>query len=96
MTWLSLKSTIHRMQFYFGATGLTKFADLVTLPEEWEWPLEELQAAEKVRPSAVERTLPEQLHALQDKEAHPTRQVTFTSGFDKTDPRSTDPPTDPL
>jgi len=45
------------------------------LPEEWDWALDALQNAEKTRPSAIDRVVPEQLRALQDKESNPTRQV---------------------
>ena len=55
---------------------------LVDLPEEWEWPLDKVLNSNKIRPSSVDCTVPDNLQALQDKERNPTRQV-GTSQFYK-------------
>lgn len=59
----------------FWTDWVDKIDTLLTLPEEWEWPLDKIQSAVKIRPSAIDRTVPEHLQALQDKETQPTRQV---------------------
>ena len=50
---------------------MEKIDDLVALPEEWEWPLVIHQSAEKVRPTPVDRAIPDHLHKTE-----PTREVT--------------------
>lgn len=59
----------------FWSTWVEKIDDLVAFPEEWEWPLDALQSAEKVRPTPVDRAIPDHLQALQDKETEPTREA---------------------
>ena len=59
----------------FWSTWVEKIDDLVAVPEEWEWPLDTLQSAEKVRPTPVDRAIPNHLQALQDKETEPTREA---------------------
>lgn len=61
--------------FTFWNDWVQKLDELVTLPDEWEWPLDVIQAAEKIKPSATGQSVPETLQALQDKEMQPTRQV---------------------
>ena len=36
--------------------------DLAALPEEWVWPLVIHQSAKKVRPTPVDRAIPDYLH----------------------------------
>ena len=36
--------------------------DLQALPEEFEWPLDTFQSAEKVRPTSVDCAIPDHLH----------------------------------
>jgi len=59
----------------FWSDWLDKVDEITALPEEWDWALDALQNAEKTRPSAIDRVVPEQLRALQDKESNPTRQI---------------------
>ena len=61
--------------FTFWSDWVDKVDELATLPEEWEWPLDALQIAEKIKPSAIDRSVPENLQSLQDKESQPTRQA---------------------
>ena len=59
----------------FWTDWVDKIDSLRALPEQWEWPLDHILSAEKIKPSAIDRTVPDQLQALQDKETQPTRQV---------------------
>ena len=59
----------------FWSQWVTRVDKLVDLLEEWEWPLDKVLNANKIRPSSVDCTVPDNLQALQDKERNPTRQV---------------------
>lgn len=49
--------------------------EMATFPEEWDWPLDAIQTAQKIRPSAIAHSVPDNLQELQDKETQPTRQA---------------------
>lgn len=51
--------------------------DMMTLPQEWNWPLNKLLSAEKIKPGANDRAVPASLLDLRDKETQETRQVNF-------------------
>ena len=91
-----LKRDLNKFQEYtpeeaatFWSQWVTKVDILVDLPEKWEWTLDKILNSNKIRPSSVDCTMPDNLQALQDKERNPTRQVGTTQFFKET---SSDPP----
>ena len=68
--------------FSFWSEWVNNIDDLAAVPETWEWPLDALLAAEKVKPYNAEYSFPEHLQTLQDKERQPTKQASW-DGLDK-------------
>ena len=68
--------------FSFWSEWVNNIDDLAAVPETWEWPLDVLLAAEKVKSYNAENSVPEHLQTLQDKERQPTKQASW-DGLDK-------------
>ena len=68
--------------FSFWSEWVNNIDDLAAVPETWEWPLDALLAAEKVKPYNAVYSVPEHLQTLQDKERQPTKQASW-DGLDK-------------
>ena len=63
--------------FSFWSDWLSSINKLVTVPDTWEWPLDVLVRAERVKPFTADQSVPEQLRELQEKETQPTKQASF-------------------
>ena len=61
--------------FLFWSDWVDKEEELAYVPEEWDWPLGAIQTAERIRPSAIAHSVPDNLQELRDKETQPTRQA---------------------
>jgi len=59
----------------FWSDWIDRVDELAALPEEWEWPLDAIQTAEKIKPATIDHSVPGHLQALQDKDAQPTKQA---------------------
>ena len=60
--------------FSFLSEWVKNVDDLAAVPETWEWPLDVILIAEKIKPYTADQSVPEHLQALQDKECQPTKQ----------------------
>lgn len=61
--------------FSFWSEWVNNVDNLAAVPEAWEWPLNAILIAEKIKPYTVDQSVPEHLQALQDKECRPTKQI---------------------
>ena len=61
--------------FSFWSEWVNNVDNLAAVPETWEWPLDAILIAEKIKPYTVDQSVPEHLQALQDKECRPTKQA---------------------
>ena len=47
------------------------------MPDTWEWPMDALVSAQRVKTFTADQSIPEQLRELQDKETQPTKQASW-------------------
>ena len=75
MTLASLENTHPEQAFSFWSEWVNNIDDLASVPETWEWPLDAVLTAEKIKSYTADHSVPEHLHTLQDKEHQPTKQA---------------------
>lgn len=70
-----LKRDINKFREHYSEQALSFWSDwlnnidkLVTVPDTWEWPMDALVSAERVKPFTADQSIPEQLRELQNKE----------------------------